>query len=184
MPNHNYLPSSANNPDLEWSQVRETVLMLNLAMAQIGNAMKDGDESINTLTESFTTMMDNMAKIHAACDALPASPARAAIMENDNAASERIQAVIVAFQFYDKLSQRLTHLTDSLAALAELVATPEQLHNPHAWRGLQDMIKSKYTVEADRAMFEAILQGKTVTEAIRLAAQHPAAKPVDDIELF
>ena len=180
MPNHNFLPSLADKADLDWSHVRETVLMLNLAMAQLGSAMSDGDDSINTLTESFTSMMDNMAHIHAASEQLPDGAVRATLVDNCAAASERIQAVIVAFQFYDKLSQRLSHLTDSLAALAELVATPSQLHDPAAWRDLQDRIKSKYTVEVDRAMFDAILQGKTVAEAIQLVAEQPAA----DIELF
>lgn len=184
MPNHNFLPLPADTPDPDWCHIRETVLMLNLAMAQIGSAMSDGDESINTLTQSFTGMMDNMAHIRAAGDQLPAGPARATLMDNCAAASERIQSVIVAFQFYDKLSQRLNHLTDSLAALAELVATPSQLCDPAAWRELQDGIKSKYTVEVDRAMFDAILQGKAVEEAIRLAAEHPAGKPAENIELF
>lgn len=46
--------SKADNPDLDWSQVRETVLMLNLAMARMTHAMRDGDESVDQLGRSFT----------------------------------------------------------------------------------------------------------------------------------
>lgn len=33
-------PSVASRPDLDWSQVRETILMLNLSMAQNRNGTK------------------------------------------------------------------------------------------------------------------------------------------------
>ena len=38
--------SNAEKPDLGWSQVRGTVLMLNLAMARMTHAMRDVDESV------------------------------------------------------------------------------------------------------------------------------------------
>jgi hypothetical protein len=183
MPNQNYQPSQAGKPDLDWSQVRETVLMLNLAVAQISSAMQDGDESVNTLTESFTSLAADMDRIRTAGEELPPGSARTAIMQNSEAASQQIHAAIVAFQFYDKLSQRLAHLTNSLGALGSLVATPEQLYDPAAWRGLQERIKSQYTVEADKAMFEAILQGKSVAEAITLSQAKPA-NAEDAVELF
>ena len=46
-------PSDARNPDLDWSQIRETVMMLSLALAQIERSMTDGDDSVNALTELF-----------------------------------------------------------------------------------------------------------------------------------
>ncbi len=36
--------SSAQNPDLDWSQGRETVRMVNLAVAQIEMSMTEGDD--------------------------------------------------------------------------------------------------------------------------------------------
>ena len=176
-----FKPSLAHNPDLDWSQVRETVLMLNVAMAQISQAMRDGDDSVNTLADSFTSMTGNVEVIHAAADNLPPSAEQAVIQENCLAVSQQMQAAIIAFQFYDKLNQRLNHLTGSLAALAQLLSKPEQLYNPYAWRGLQEKIKSKYTVEADRAMFEAILHGASVEQALQA---HDATETGDDIELF
>ena len=49
-------PSNANHPDLDWSQIREAVKMLNLAVAQIEHSMRVGEDSVQTLTDSFTTM--------------------------------------------------------------------------------------------------------------------------------
>ena len=48
--------TEAHAPDLAWSQVRETVLMLELAAGQVDAAMRDSNASVNVLTESFTAM--------------------------------------------------------------------------------------------------------------------------------
>ncbi|NNG13824.1 MAG: hypothetical protein HKM22_01540 [Gammaproteobacteria bacterium] len=49
--------SRTDDPDLDWNQVRETVLMLNLAMARMTHALRDGDKSIDSLSRSFTKMV-------------------------------------------------------------------------------------------------------------------------------
>ena len=98
-----------------------------------------------------------------------------------------MRATIIAFQFYDQLTQRLTHLSNSLGALATLLAHPSQIYNPYSWCGLQEKIKSKYTVESDKAMFDAILNGHSVQEALNssLNVENSASKKGDDdIELF
>ncbi len=179
-----FQPSPAARPDLDWSQVRETVMMLNLAVAQISNAMQDGDESVKTLTESFTAMMDKIGAIQSSADTLPAdSPQRDDITSSCSAIAGEMQAAIVAFQFYDTLNQRLGHLTDSLASLGGLVASPEQLYNPRAWRALQADIKSRYTLESDKAMFDAILNGASIEEALHLSRRR-GRREEEDIELF
>ncbi len=179
-----FQPSPAGRPDLDWSQVRETVMMLNLAVAQISNAMQDGDESVKTLTESFTAMMDNIGAIQSVADTLPtASSQRDDIMQNCSAIASQMQAAIVAFQFYDKLNQRLGHLTDSLASLGDLVASPNRLYNPQAWNQLQTDIKSRYTMESDKAMFDAILKGASIEEALHLSRTQDKSEE-EDIELF
>jgi hypothetical protein len=136
--------------------------MLNLAVAQIEGALNSGDESVNTLADSFTSMAGEVETISAAATELEQSNEQSTISQSCQVVSEQMRATIVAFQFYDKLTQRLTHLSHSLEALASLVETPENLYNPYAWRGLQEKIKSKYTVESDKAMFEAILNGQSV----------------------
>jgi len=179
-----FQPSAATRPDLDWSQVRETVMMLNLAVAQISNAMQDGDESVKTLTDSFTAMMENIAAIQSTAATLPAEASqRDDISRNCDAISSQMQTAIVAFQFYDKLNQRLGHLTDSLASLGDLVASPEQLYSPHAWKKLQMDIKSRYTMESDKAMFDAILNGASIAEALHLS-RTPDKSKEEDIELF
>ena len=60
-----------HRPDLDWSQMRETVLMMELAGGQIEAAMKDSSSSVEVLTDSFTTMAGDMRMISEAAAALP-----------------------------------------------------------------------------------------------------------------
>ncbi|MBI3774052.1 MAG: hypothetical protein HY273_00595 [Gammaproteobacteria bacterium] len=177
-------PSTAYNPDLDWSQVRETLRMLSLAVAQITNAMTDGDESVATLGNSFTTMANNAETISVAATQLPPSDSKTVIVEKCDAISAQMRQSIVAFQFYDKLTQRLAHVSGSLTALGDLVADKEQLYNPGAWRGMQEKIKSKYTIESERLMFEALIKGASVEEALAICKAAQAKLAQDKIELF
>jgi hypothetical protein len=81
----------------------------------------------------------------------------------------------------------VTHVSNSLAALGELVSHPAHLYNPYEWKDLQEKIKSKYTIEEDRRMFEAILEGASVDEALAQAktVKEQQEKTADDgVELF
>lgn len=174
----------ARKPDLDWSQVQETVRMLNLAVTQLERTMSDGSESVNALTETFASLIGGIQAIGMAAKNLPDTPEKATIEANVNPAAEKINTAIIAFQFYDKLSQRLAHVSNSLDALGKLIANPTRLFNPYEWHGLQAMIKSKYTIEQDRIMFEAILSGATVDEALALSTKGKQQEDDGDVELF
>ncbi len=177
-------PSTAYDPDLDWSQVRETLRMLNLAVAQITNAMTDGNESVAALADSFTSMAGNAQVISLAASELPPSNAKAEIAEKCDSISAQMRQTIIAFQFYDKLTQRLAHVANSLKALGDLVGDRDQLFNPYAWRGMQEKIKSKYTMEAERAMFDALIKGATIEEALEVCKSIASKSEQDDVELF
>lgn len=191
--------STARHPDLDWSQIRETMLMLALAVAQIEMSMRDSDGSVEVLSNSFTSMVGQVKMIEKTTAALPdtaeTADARAAIIGSCTMVSEMMLAAIVAFQFYDKLTQRLGHVSSSLGTLADLISDVRRLYNPYEWLGLQEKIKSRYTMEEERLMFDAIMQGKTVKQALSLyvqameekkqkAAGAAGAGDEEDIELF
>ncbi len=177
-------PSTSANPDLDWSQIRETVAMLNLAVAQIAGTLTEGDDSVRTLVDSFTSMAGSIEVTSLAASQLNDSPEKETIINNCDSVSSQMQKAIIAFQFYDKMSQRLEHVSNSLRVLGELVSDQQQLYNPYAWRGLQEKIKSKYTVEAERLMFDAVVSGKSVDEAMQIVKQIQEAEQDDDVELF
>lgn len=177
-------PSTAVKPDLDWSQVRETVRMLHAAIAQIKLSMTEGNDSVASLTDSFTTLVGRTSSIGEAAKQLPDGPEKDTIQKNIQSVHEEVQSAIVAFQFYDKLTQRLEHASHSLNALGELVDDQARLYSPYEWKGLQNSIKSRYTIEADRAMFDAILNGATVEEALQLMLELSCHEQDSAIELF
>lgn len=188
MDEHVMAGSTAANPDLSWSQVRETLLMLELAVAQISHALMDSNSSIDTLTRSFTKMCETVQAIETASTQLPndkASESATAIRAGCADVKGQTLDAIVAFQFYDKMAQRLQHVCQSMDQLANLISDPRRLYTPAEWAALQQAIKSKYSVEAERLMFDYIMQGLPVEEALKRAmTQHQAETREGDLELF
>lgn len=188
--------STARNPDLDWSQVRETILMLALAVAQIEMSMRDSDGSVEVLSNSFTSMVGQVKMIERTAAALPDTPEAAdvktTIVDNCAVIGETMHTAIVAFQFYDKLTQRLSHVASSLGTLADLVSDMRRLYNPYEWLGMQEKIKSRYTMEEERLMFDAMMEGKSVKQALAIymrameekRQKAAAGSDEEDIELF
>lgn len=179
--------TTAHQPDLNWSQVRETVLLLELAAVQIEAAMKDSNASVDVLTHSFTAMADHMRSIGETLGTLPddgpAGTAKQRLLGASGQVSQMVHQAIIAFQFYDKLVQRLAHVGLSLGELSELVGDQGRLFNPGEWVALQQRIKVKYTTVEEVAMFEAVMHGMPVHEAIEKFMAEMKDKN-DDIELF
>jgi len=179
-------PSNTSNPDLDSSQVREMGLILNLAIAQITSAMNDSDDSISKLADSFTSMIGNAEKAHLAAEELPDSIEKSTIINSCLSITDKMQHSIIAFQFYDTLSQRLSHVSNSLSVLADLVSDSKALYTPYDRRGLQEKIKSNFSDNTEKLMYEFILQGRNIDEALAMVkqAQQKSDLSDNDDELF
>lgn len=160
----------ARMPDLDWSQVRETVLMLELAAGQVEAAMRESNTSVEVLTDTFTSLAGTLQLIDAAVETLPDTVGnglvKAEIQDNTRLVSKKIHDSIVAFQFYDKLVQRLAHVCHGLEGLSEVVSDQSRLFQPNEWVKLQELIRSKYTMTEERAMFDAVIHGMSVEQAL------------------
>ncbi|MCX7145610.1 MAG: hypothetical protein NT042_05270 [Sulfuritalea sp.] len=161
----------AHTPDLDWSQIRETVLMLELAAGQVDAAMRDSNSSVDTLMDTFTSMASTLGMIDVALGTLPDTVGngmvKSEIQEGARQVSQKVHHAIIAFQFYDKLVQRLDHVCHSLSELSDLVSSTERLYNPQEWSALQERIRSKYTMAEERGMFDAVMAGATVQDALK-----------------
>ena len=183
--------STSANPDLDWSQLKETVVMLNLAIAQIKQSLHEGDASVDTLANSFTALATNLNDIQQTIDHIddakhPDNEKVKLIIQGSAAtASDKVQSAIVAFQFYDKLTQRLDHVSSSLAGLTELISDPASLYSPPQWRALQESIRGKYTMEEERKMFDKVLAGLPIDQVLsEFKTEMLDNAQDDDIELF
>lgn len=178
------LGSNSSQPDLDWSQLKETMLMLNLAVSQIDHSMHDGNKSVNTLASSFTMLANIMKDMEKSLHQLPEGDIRDNLTNSTECASANISSAIINFQFYDKLSQRLSHVSKDLAALNTLISDPSTLYSPYMWKQLQEQIRDDYTMEEERKMFDKVLAGVSIEQAIQELNEDLQNKGEDDIELF
>lgn len=188
--------SSSVNPDLDWSQVKETISMLCLAMAQIETTLTDSSKSVDELSTTFTDMAQDAKKVMTLCEHADTSDKwetqRVDIMTASQQMHQQMQRAIVAFQFYDRLTQKLHHVNESLTHLGDLISDASRLYNPGEWSKIQQEIRSNYTMECERLMFDHIMKGATVREALELYRhQFEQTESLtqddntdDDIELF
>lgn len=180
---------SSNLTESEWSQVRETIVMLNLATAQVQYSMTDGDDSIDVLTDSFTAMSDGIHNISEALKTFAKFSNVDPVLHNEVTnqcidVSGKMQKAIMAFQFYDKLVQRLNHVRNSMTQLADLIGDESRLHSVDAWKKLQADVRAAYTMEEDRKLFDAIMAGTPIDEVLQQMVQIKLTDEADDIELF
>lgn len=176
--------SRSQQPDLDWSQVRETIKLLAVSVAQVDGSIKAGDESVNKLAGSFTSMVEGMNAIHDLLSSQAPSENRDLALFHCESIQQTIGSSIIAFQFYDRLSQCLQHTTEGLKGLSKLIDTPQRLYNPDEWHQFQEQIRARYTMESEKIMFDAIHHGKTIEEALQLAAEFDQQGDDDEIELF
>lgn len=178
--------AAESNPD--WNHLRETVRMMELAVAQVEAAMTDSSASVDALTGTFTMMANTIRlmedRIGRLGDDEATRETRAELLGAAGHVGGMVRQAIIAFQFYDRLSQRLSHVSNGLAWLAELVGDPQRAAAVDAWRDLQQRVRARYSMPEENEMFEAVLlRGLSVEEAVREFMEKMHRKG-DDIELF
>ena len=93
-----------------------------------------------------------------------------------------VQSAIVAFQFYDKLVQRLSHVSQGLEGLGRIVCDTQSLYNPAEWAALQAVIRARYSTQEEVELFEEVMRGTPVAQALQKFAQKATA--ASEVELF
>ncbi len=169
----------SDNHDAEesgWHFTQETLLMLGVSVAQLQSILNDGGESVSELVESFVNLADTFNNLIAH---------KTDIDHTDlTDVKHRIEQGIIAFQFYDRMSQRLDHVSNSLQTMSHIIGDEERRNSPDQWRHFQDSIQRKLTMESERKIFQQILSGVPVEEALANLQVEKNKQPDDDIELF
>lgn len=164
-----------------WSEVKETILMINVAVARIEHAMIEGDISFTSLSQSFVGTVNAATTITAIANQLEDSPLKDEIKANCQDITLRVSDSIVSFQFYDKLSQRMALVSKSLGSLTEILKDQTKTADHNEWKNLQDLIRSKYTLDSDQEMFDAVIKGVAIDEALKIAVKKNTE---DEVEFF
>ena len=157
----------------------ETAKLLALNVAQIHSGLHEGDSSIEQLGDSFQNLAKFCMHVQNSenSDEATKSYAKEVLAQVDNA--------IVSFQFYDRLTQRLAHVQDNLSLLSELLSDENRIDDSDDWRLLRDKIKASYTIETELEMHNAIMNGSSIDDALKLFKDKlKEANEDDSIEFF
>lgn len=183
-------------------EVQETILILNLSIAQIELSITEGDHSVNTLIDSFTFMSNHIAGIQESSRLISEMSADMGAIHEHNQSlllqtgelAEKMQQAIMAFQFYDKLSQRLDHVSKGLTGLAEIVSNEMHVKNAEQWENYKVQVRRGTTMREEEELFELIFDQKVPgDEAIeimkmrmleRMQSQMASESDEEEIELF
>lgn len=176
--------SDESNSSKSWCFRSETVKLLTLSVVQIHTTMTEGDNSVDTLTRSF----QELAKINLRASELAkeghSEESMAELMYATASMEQTINDAIMAFQFYDRMCQRMSHVATGLHEIAELIGEEAKLFDDDLWMNVRDKIKNTYTMEAEHIMHEAIVNGATVEAALEIYKKSVEEDDDDGIELF
>lgn len=158
-------------------EVQETIMVLNLSIAQIELSITDGDNSVNTLIDSFSFMTKHIESIEKSSQKIAEMSDQlegiqehnASLIMQTNELSMKMQQAIIAFQFYDKLSQRLDHVSHGLSGLAEIVSHEMHAKDEAQWESFKAQVRKGTTMREEEELFELIFdQEMPAEDAIEL----------------
>ncbi len=169
-----------DEPD-SWCHLQETMTMLELTSAQIRSSMLDGEDSVSELTATLQSLAALTSQLDELIEKNPAEAKQVAATLRTS-----INAGVVACQFHDRVTQRLDHVTKSLGKIGALIVEPKDFSDISKWQTLQDSMRNTYTMESERLMFEQIMMGRSVEEALEIYRHQfsEAEDDSDDVELF
>ena len=121
--------------------------LLELATAQLEVALQKSNAQVEQLASS----VDALSKLGAA---LRAHQDPAVAQQGARILAESLRAMF-AMQFHDLLAQRLEHVRDALGDMHDALAAPV----PPRTGELLRVIRSRYTMEDERKLFDVVLGG-------------------------
>lgn len=180
--------SDAPNEELsaDWTPERQVAQMLELCEAQMESALTEADHAVDSLVKAFTTLADTASSIGALAKQSAADGQLPDLQRQAAAIREQVSAAVVAFQFYDKLTQRLGHVRYSLSTLAMFVCDRAQTGQREQWQRLFGTLRRLYRTEEEREIFQLMVQGASAEEAQARAHEHSAERETQtgEVELF
>jgi len=165
---------------IAWTAEQQIARMLLLCEAQMESALSESDVAVDELIKSFKGLIE-------AGQALGAQAENSDLAQQLDTLRKQTAAAVVAFQFYDKLNQRLGHVRYSLSALAMFVCDREKAHERDQWRRLFSTLRRLYRTEEERQLFKLMVEGASAEEArehIQQSTLTLRSSPTGEIEIF
>jgi hypothetical protein len=150
-------------------------LFLDLGVAQLDAALRESDAQVGRLSEVLTLLAAELRDW-----GRHAEPAVAVPLEG---LAAHVQAAIRGLQFYDKLTQRLSHVRDGLAIPADGMAGAGARAETD-WQKILAAVRARYSMVEERVLFDFMMRGLSTTEMLAaLRSLRDAASP-GELEVF
>lgn len=180
-------PSAPTN----WSPQQQTARMLALCEAQMEAATQDSDVAVDMLINSFSDLMtlvrdlnNENAQNHSDTQVIKFT-SEEEMKQRYMTLMRQVNNAIVAFQFYDKLSQRLGHVRYSLSTLALFICDRLNSQKPEHWEKLLVTLGRLYRTAEERAIFDSIANSLALnTNGEKPKPLSQGTSPEGSIELF
>ncbi len=149
-----------------------------LLKTQIKLAFMQSDQSVNILGNQFTQLMENL---HQMTDSSNVDPDNSQNLKHLLDTSKKsIQDIVIAFQFYDRLTQQVGHVSNAIALFEQQLESKQEI-TPKQWEELFYQIRSAYTTVEEKEAFDQIFSAKGLAP---VENRIDNSEPDDDIELF
>lgn len=161
--------------------------MLGLCEAQMDSALQESDKAVDALIKAFTCLVDATRSISSLTENLPPEvkdTLTGNLDEQVSTITKQMGAAVMAFQFYDKLTQRLGHVRYSLSTLALFVCDRTQAAQPDQWKRLLNTLRRLYRTEEERQIFQMIMDGIAKEAEASQSAAPPEESKAGEVELF
>lgn len=159
--------------------------LMSLTVAQIKCLLEDGSDSITELTDSFIHIAGTLENTLSSRNL----DEQTGMMLQE--AHKSINQGIVAFQFYDRISQKLDHICSNLDSISDAVADKDLRSNAMFWLELKELIKQRTTMMSETMVVEKILSGDSVEETLKAYLEYQRSHhhkteegAENDVELF
>jgi hypothetical protein len=170
-----------------WTPEEQIARMLALCEAQMESALSESDVAVEALIKSFAGLIEAGQALGSINDKAPADAGATDLARQLDALRQQTAAAIVAFQFYDKLTQRLGHVRYSLSALAMFVCDRAKSGEREQWQRLFSTLRRLYRTEEERELFKLMVDGATAEQArehIQQSTLTLRAAPTGEVEIF
>ena len=158
-----------NDKENSYSYADGALTMPGISIAQIRTSLSDSNSDVDMLTRNFSTIADNILTIKNSTDSLSNDhvnmDAEAQLIgATATEAHAKIDQAVIEFQFFDRIQ------------------------DPMAWMKLQSHLHDSYSMGSERIMFQSIVNGASIDEAISIyheaSNQEEVEADADDVELF
>ncbi|MFK8047059.1 MAG: hypothetical protein AB8B81_01370 [Halioglobus sp.] len=168
------------------ADAREIVRALKTAVAQIDMSLQDSEQSIESVVEHVVAAAGSLRSVQkdisSGDSAIGPEDLRESVLRRCEEAEHGLGQAMKALQFYDRLSQRCLHVQENLVAVEGVVQAPD-LQHPSLWKSLHGKMRSIYSQEQERRIYDSIQMEPYDGEPKNLRA-NAASSSGSDIELF